>query len=68
MIRYYCDVCEKEVDSERKLLVIIVRERIGNSECTVRRAEICGECAEKIIAFLDGRALIAVQKGVVESE
>jgi len=70
MIRYYCDVCEREVDSERKLLVIVVKERIGNSECTVRRAEICSECAKKIIAFLDRKALISVvfQEGAIENE
>ena len=49
MIRYYCDICKKDMTNKRKITLEI---RTGNDELE-RREEICKECMTRINTYID---------------
>ena len=65
MIKFYCDLCGKEVDafSHRVSFTLLRGKLISDSEEPqedLKGYAICGECADRIIAFC--------QKEAVESD
>lgn len=49
MIKYYCDICKKDITNERKIVLEI---RTGN-DYLARRKEVCENCITRINACID---------------
>lgn len=49
MIKYYCDICKKDMTNERKITLEI---RTGN-DYLERRKEICKDCMTRINTYID---------------
>lgn len=49
MIKYYCDICKKDMTNKRKITLEI---RTGNDELE-RRKEICKDCMTRINTYID---------------
>lgn len=49
MIKYYCDICKKDMTNERKITLEI---RTGNDNLE-RRKEICKDCMSRINTYID---------------
>lgn len=49
MIKYYCDICKKDMTYERKITLEI---RTGN-DTLERRKEICKDCMTRINTYID---------------
>lgn len=49
MIKYYCDICKKDMINERKITLEI---RTGNNYLE-RRKEICKDCMNRINTYID---------------
>lgn len=49
MIKYYCDICKKDMTNERKITLEI---RTGN-DYLERQEEICKDCMGRIKTYID---------------
>ena len=49
MIKYYCDICKKDMTNKRKITLEI---RTGN-DVLERRKEICKDCMTRINTYID---------------
>lgn len=49
MIRYYCDICKKDITNKLKITLEI---RTGN-DYLERREEICEDCMTRINTYID---------------
>lgn len=49
MIKYYCDICKKDMTNERKIILEI---RTG-SDYLDRRKEICKDCMIRINTYIN---------------
>lgn len=49
MIKYYCDICKRDMTNERKITLEI---RTGN-DYLERRKEICKDCMTRISTYID---------------
>ena len=49
MIKYYCDICKRDMTNERKIVLEI---RTGN-DYLERRKEICKDCMTRINTYID---------------
>lgn len=47
MIKYYCDICKKDITNERRIEI-----RTGN-DYLERRKEICKDCMTRINTYID---------------
>ena len=54
-IKRYCDVCEKEIDAEKYIRILMGHgPTYGMNDESGIRSEICSACAYKIKRFLKG--------------